>query len=537
MSDLYLRVRAATGCDVTVRDVAERDVTGRDVAERDVTGCEGSGGRARVRMVVAGAPGAGVGELIGAITGVAPDLEVTRHRPGESLPVAACDGVGVLVIDPSSAPESADVDLVTRLRTEIGTVVLVCAKIDAFWEWPRRLREHRRHLDPDEELPLFAVSAAAALAGAVDESGLDDLVSWIVTAGSAPSAERWERMRTGACLGALDAALLAEMSAPPAPGDDADTLMHRRRLLVASRDRGRTDRLAAVRAGLAGVRAASLADAQTGARALAHAATQRIAQAGPRQLDDHAAWLDEEVRRLSAHVGAVTDDRLDEVAVTALLGIDGGDPRRPGGPSDRARPPAGPGYGPSPAAGRQQPPSGRRGAEDALVVLLGASTGIGLGRLVVAPMASVHTLQWVSMPLTLVIGVAVAFWVVGVRRAGARRAELRAWSAEVLAEARATIERGVAVAVTDTESWLTGQIIRHHERRVRQVSADVAAIDEQLRGIRAERAGADRQREARVDELRRLRASAAARMQELWMDGAAASDVGEERRDGPVRTG
>ncbi|MEP9416521.1 hypothetical protein ABLE92_19615 [Gordonia sp. VNQ95] len=521
MSDLYLRVREATGCDVT-----GRDVTGRD----------GSGGRARARVVVAGAPGSGVGELTGAITEVAPDLEVTGHRPGESLPVDACDGIGVLVIDPSSAPEPADVDLVTRLRTEIGTVVLVCAKIDAFWEWPRRLREHRRHLDPDEELPLFAVSAAAALAGAVDESGVDDLVSWIVSAGSAPTADRRERMRTGACLGALDAALLAETSARPEPADDAETLMHRRRLLVASRDRGRTDRLAAVRAGLAGVRAASLADAQTGARVLAHAATQRIAQAGPRQLADHPAWVDQEVARLNARIGAVTDDRLDEVTATTLLGIETGDPRQPGGPSDRARPPAGSGYGPSPVPGRQ-PPSGRRGAEDALVVLLGASTGIGLGRLAVAPMASVHTLQWVSMPLTLVIGVAVALWVVGVRRAGARRAELRAWSAEVLAEARATIERGVAAAVTDTESRLTGQIIRHHERRVRQVSADVAALDEQLRGLRAERAGADRQRQARVDELRRLRATAAARVQELWMDGAAEPDVGEERRDGPVRTG
>ena len=120
-----------------------------------------------------------------------------------------------------------------------------------------------------------------------------------------------------------------------------------------------------------------------------------------------------------------------------------------------------------------------------MLLLIGASTGIGIGRLAVAPLASVHTLQWISMPAALLLGLAVAVWVIRMRRAATVRAQVRTWVNDVLADVRARVERRVAMQLTEAESRIGGQVLRAYDRQGRRIADEVAEIDQRLRELRA----------------------------------------------------
>ena len=186
-------------------------------------------------------------------------------------------------------------------------------------------------------------------------------------------------------------------------------------------------------------------------------------------VEAHAAWLDREIGGLVADLDAVTRERLDAVASSTLVGLDADDP-----PAHRDD---------EPILARRELPSGRRAGEDAMVLLLGASTGIGIGRLLVAPLSSVHTLQWIAMPAALLIGVAVAIWVIRMRRGATLRTQLRTWVNDVLADVRARTERRVAMQLTEAESRIGGQVMRAYDRQTRRIAYEVADIDQRRRDL------------------------------------------------------
>ncbi|GAA3704437.1 hypothetical protein [Gordonia hankookensis] len=443
-------------------------------------------------VAVYGIGGTGVTSLIEACRMVDPASPVVEGRWGGRADDVSV-GIALMVVDPSSSVGDEEKQAVDELRSRFGIVALVGSKIDAFWDWPRILRAHRALLDPFEQLPVFAVSSAAALSGAADESGVPALMEWITGCLAAPSEVRRERVRVAAALGAVERTLdgLTRATDPDAASETVDRLADRRRALLESRDRGRADRLAAARAGLARARSESLADVAAGTRGLAAAATARSATLKRAAVDGYVRWLTDEVAALRDRVDHATDERIDEVRAATLVGIEAqidAGPRT--GPDDRA---------PDPPFGRAVP-SGRRGGEDALLVLIGASTGLGVGRLIVAPMAAVQTLQWVSMPLTLLLGVVVATVVIRVRRTTALRADLRGWSSDALNETRGRLEHRVGLRLAAAEAHLASQVTRFHERRSRQVSAEVAEIDVRLRDLRSGSATRDRR-----DQLGRLR--------------------------------
>ncbi len=415
------------------------------------------------RVVVAGVGRSGVATLLDAIEVIDAGLRVERYA-GEPVPNAV---VGLLVIDPSSVVGDEERALLDNLRTEIGVAAVVCTKVDAFWDWPTIVKASRRVLDPSEALPVFAVSGAAAVAGAADESGVDELVRWIREHADDDPA------RIDARGAAARASAAEEIEARPStPHVTADALAATRARLLRSRDRGRTDRLGALRGGLNQVRSSAIADLDAGIREIG--ARSRDAVVGLRRdgVDDYVSWLGEAVGELRDRLDAGARDELERIRSVALLGVEPV-PTRPG--SSPAREPL-----------RLRPHTvRRRGAEDALVVLFGASIGIGIGRLVVTPLAQVHTLQWVSMPLALVVGVAVAALVVRVRRIGALRGQLRGWTAESLAESRAGIEHDLVGLVTAAEPVIAGQVMRHYERRARMIADDVARVDSDIRVMRS----------------------------------------------------
>ena len=70
-------------------------------------------------IVVAGAVGSAIDDLLAACAAVAPDLPISAT--GSGLGTGGI-GSGLMVLDPSSDLDADEVELFVRLRTEVGTV-------------------------------------------------------------------------------------------------------------------------------------------------------------------------------------------------------------------------------------------------------------------------------------------------------------------------------------------------------------------------------------------------------------------------------
>lgn len=474
------------------------ELTGYDAAALPGTG---------VATAVFGVGSTGVTSLVEACRRADPAAQIAEGRWGRG-PDDAAIGIALMVVDPTSSVGQQERRALDELRSRFGVVALVCTKIDAFWDWPRILRTHRSVLDPHELLPVFAVSATVG-------AGIPAILEWIADQVSESVEVRQERAQLAAALGAIEH-MVGGPEDPMGSGTQTDVLARRRRFLVESRDRGRGDRLAAGRAGLARARGRSLAEVATGARALATAGVARCAALRSGEVAAHAEWMSAQATALRDQVDAATEERIEQVRATTLVGIDGHDAA-----ADLDAQAARPEPAPEPPFSRELP-GPRGGAEGALLMLIGASTGVGVGRLIVAPMASVQTLQWISMPLTLLLGLAVAVWVTRVRRTATLRADMRAWTTDVVAETRSRLDHRVTSRVAAAEAPLAGQVARHYERRARHTVDAVEEIDNQMRELRSGSADADhRARLARMHGLRRdlLARARADKLAQMRKDG------------------
>ncbi|PXW35726.1 UNVERIFIED_CONTAM: hypothetical protein DES50_101673 [Williamsia faeni] len=446
----------------------------------EVAGLTGTGlaGIDATDLVVGGTGKVGVTS----VTRVLGDHGIRAREWSESGRRAA---VALLILDPSSGVSDVEVDVVRRLRDCAPLVAVVCNKIDAYWDWPTLLKVNRGIVDPDGRMPIFAVSAAAALAGHQPESGFGELIEWLDEQVDGPARpERLESLEAERHLDALISELATER------GDPAADLLTERADAVASRDRGRSDRLAAVRGGANQIRATAVTELDGAARDLSRESAARASALSRRGTKEFEQWLAGRLTALRDRAQQRFDDARSALESRALLGLEEVGP-----------PPAHP---PLPIQMPPVPPR-RRGAEEALVVAFGASAGLGLGRLLVMPLSAVDTLQWVAMPLTLLLGAAIAVGLVRLRRLSALRTSMAAWASEAVVTMRGRIEQDIARQVQATESVLGGRLARFYEHRAQTVSDRVAELDAQ---IRARRRVAPEWRER---DLRRLAAAVEAR--------------------------
>jgi hypothetical protein len=173
-------------------------------------------------------------------------------------------------------------------------------------------------------------------------------------------------------------------------------------------------------------------------------------------------------------------------------------------PVDAARP-AERATGASPPVPRIAPParSGRSVFEDRMMLLVGASGGLGLGRLAMSSLDGVTSVFGAaSMPLAVGLGVGVAWWLARARRAATERARLGQWVGDVLEQLRIGLEAIVTERALDAERRLGKALSRAVDERVALVSARLRENDRLARRAalrRAEFNGADSRS---IDELR-----------------------------------
>ncbi|GAB17008.1 hypothetical protein GOEFS_018_00410 [Gordonia effusa NBRC 100432] len=371
------------------------------------------------------------------------------------------DGVRVVVfvVDTGCDNSSAMGPLIARQLRTVGRVALVCNEIDVFWNWPARLADFREQVDPWRLCPLFAVASEVSDDPA---SGIGALVEWL-------RAELGDAIDARSQLTAMAAALWAIT-----PDDGQLTaLRHRRAELVAERDRGRSDRLAGLRIGLTAARGSSVGQVHSRLRMVSVEGLARVetisTQQAARAVGD---WLTDAIAECERSEIAELWARAARIEAVALLGIDAG-PRRDL-PLSR-----------SPASQRALPNGRRRrSADDALVMVFGASTGLGIGRLVATQLVDAGLAGWSSMAATVLVGLAMALWVVRARRQAALRTAMRQWVTDTCADARTRIEQTIFAVVNDVEPLVVAAIARHYERDGRRAAQAVADIDTRLRKLR-----------------------------------------------------
>ncbi|GGC62615.1 hypothetical protein IEU95_12575 [Hoyosella rhizosphaerae] len=129
----------------------------------------------------------------------------------------------------------------------------------------------------------------------------------------------------------------------------------------------------------------------------------------------------------------------------------------------------------------------KRGSEDYIFALVGASAGVGLGRLIFGPLSLMPTLDLLTIPLTLILGIVVALWMLRVRRHVTARGRLREWTAEQLAHARAHMERHTASHLVNAEQQLAAEISRIYDEKIADTDRQVAQIETQIRALTGQR--------------------------------------------------
>lgn len=130
-----------------------------------------------------------------------------------------------------------------------------------------------------------------------------------------------------------------------------------------------------------------------------------------------------------------------------------------------------------------------RGNEERITVLVGASAGLGLGRIAVIPLEMVPALDIASIPVTLVLGATAAWWLSRTRGVAADRAHARAWLAETMATVRAQWEQRVLNRLLDAEVDLGSAILAESRELVASAQARIAEIDVELRALGQARSG------------------------------------------------
>lgn len=368
-------------------------------------------------------------------------------------PDPAADVV-VMVFDAAAPIGREELGLLVDATGSGMDVLPVVTRIDVHHDWLTVLGRNAAILAdhaPHVAGPILPVSATtgvglAELSGALRAS---------VAAGDPSRRHRATLDRTRAVI--LDAA------ADLRRDDGTSALREQRAALIADRDGSRTAAATALR------RLTALARVD-----LAHQVGERVrvTSAALRSELDRAprAALPGFPQRVRDAVATLTVD-LDESASAGLSGIGEqvlGEPFHAAGPG---RPP------PTVA----DPESRARGVEDRMMIVVGASAGVGAGRFVIAPMSGVAGFDLVAIPATLLIGGGAAWWLTRMRGHVADRAHLRQWLAESMAQVRSDLEQRALTRLVDTDAEVADAVARAHRRKVRDGEESLADLDRAIR--------------------------------------------------------
>ncbi|MFC9996482.1 hypothetical protein [Nocardia sp. NPDC127526] len=323
---------------------------------------------------------------------------------------------------------------------------------------------------------MAAVGRASGDGALVDRSGVGVLHARLVAAAGAGAAGDQVAMVRERVLAETRERIAQQLEKLRGGGDVAALREERARLLAVG-DGGRGSALAMVRNRTHLARVDLVHEVGVRIRAV-NAGLRGEVERLPRGA--HKSFplrVSETVEKLTYEIDRLVRLRVHELTrqIEQALGVSGWE-------IDTGESPRAPGAGPDP-----QPRW--RGVEDHLVLAFGASAGFGFGRFVVAPLAWWEALDYAIVPVSLVLGVAVAGWVVRARRHLAERAHLQQWVSEALVNVKAQLEQRVTAALMAAEERLTEQVVGAATARMVETDLRVGELEAQLRQAAHRRPG------------------------------------------------
>ncbi len=441
-------------------------------------------GVALLRAVGQVGPGTGSGVALYAVDDANTTLlrtELARFEPRIDLvdPTAPDPAAALVLFDAGSVLGADHLALIDRLRAANRPLVLAMNGFHAYADW-QAIRERSLALLADRgcaDLDIIAVSARLAAAARaaddsalLDRSGLAGLHATLAAATAQLPADSPQRRAAVLTRAIADTrARVTEQITALRSGTESARIREERVAQLAERDGGRQTGLASVRSQVQLARVDLTTEVGAMVRALHTRSRAELDRCDRAELREYPRRLQHATAELATAVDLSIDDRVLETA------------RRIGTAAPAARR-----HDPAPRLGPDPDPR-HRGVEDHLMIAVGASAGVGLGRLVVAPLSLVPALDVATVPVTLLLGAGAAYWVVRARGQLAERNHMAQWVAEALVNIKAQLEQRVAAVLVDVEAELAEYVVRESTARAVAVDRRVAELDALARRLAAER--------------------------------------------------
>lgn len=447
---------------------------------------------------------------------------------GELAVEAAAAATALLfVVDASSPLTRGELGFLQRLGDHVETVVFALTKTDQHRGWRQVLEADRallaKHAPRFAAAECYPVSAKLfeTAAGAPnqdvatllrEQSGIAELQTALQrqVAGRAVMLGEANVLRAlNSALAGVIAKLEAEQRALASAESgqaSADALRQRRdELTTERRSSGRSWQLR-LRGEIQRARVESLHEVANHVRSAQTWFRRAIDEADRSGIGQVPYQVDASLQVLSGRVSTAMGQRLTRVTEAALAELFT--------PAELAAVHAE--FARRGAAGRPQivlrPPDKRTGsAEEKLFIGIGFSSGLGVGRMALLPLAGLGAAAgFIVMPVGIALGLGAGWWMARTRKHTADKQHLKQWLADVMAEARSALDQLVAEQMIDAEQQLSLALDEALGRRVAAIEDELREVDRALRMDAADRHRA-------LDAVRKQLAEATANRQKIEM--------------------
>jgi hypothetical protein len=434
---------------------------------------------------------------------------------GERVLEAATEATALLFVMDASAPLGrSELAFLRQVGDRVETVIFALAKIDRQREWRQILAEDRallaQHAPRFADAQIHPVSAKMLeLAGTTrdpqtaetlrQQSGVAELRSaleQLVVGRRAMLGEANTLRALSTVLGEVTVRLEAEKRALTVGAKEAESLQVRREELTAAR-----------RSSARGWQLRLRGHIQRTRVELGHEVTRQIREvqgwfrrsidgAHPRQLAELPQQVDAALQMVSSRVAETLSDRLTSVAETSLdelFSAEELDVIR----AQFAR-------GDRPAVMLRRPERRPPNSEDKLLVFMGITGGLGVGRAAALPLAGLGIAAFNPMilPVTIVLGLGAGWWLARARRQVADKQHMKQWLTEAIADARSTLDQLVSEQLIEAEQQLSLAVDDAVAKRIDAIDDELREVDKALHMDAAERADGLRIVQQRLAEVK-----------------------------------
>ncbi|MFC0115623.1 dynamin family protein [Kibdelosporangium aridum] len=416
---------------------------------------------------------------------------------GELALEAAASATALLFVIDASAPFTVgELNFLRNVGDRVETVLFALSKVDHYRGW-RQVLEANQGLLRDHA-PRFADSVFHPVSARMYEmaqkapnqqaadmlkeksglAGLSEALQELVIGKAAMLAEANTMRALTTSLDEVKVQLTAESRALTTGADEAKALRARKEELTAQRKSAARGWQVKLRGEIQRTRVENthevsreMRDMQTWFRQAIDTADRDALAALPNQVD---AALQLVSRRISMSVGA----RLNKIGETVLIGLFSPDElvmlqaqyARAGQPPVVLRTP------------EKRPGT----SEDKLMVMMGISGGVGLGKLATLPLglfgaAAAGTLGVIVAPVTIVLGLGAGWWISRTRRHAQDKQHMKTWLTDAIADARSTLDQMVADQLIQAEQELSLALDDALGRRIASIEQELREVDKAMR--------------------------------------------------------